>query len=121
MTAIKVCGITCIEDAELAVECGVDAIGVNLISVSKRLVDVETARQVARAVSGRLEVVGLVADLTASELADVRAATEVDLLQLHAMPTRAAGSHRNRGRAAGHCSNPGRRDGEDQALTVLGW
>ena len=83
MTAIKVCGVTCVEDAELAIGCGVDAIGVNLIPSSRRLVELSTARAIAQAAYGRAEVVGLVADLSVSELLELRDAAQLDLLQLH--------------------------------------
>jgi phosphoribosylanthranilate isomerase len=83
VTAVKVCGLTCVEDAELAVDCGADAVGVNLISGSKRAVDLAVARRIAAQMSGRATVVAVVADLPLEELRRLRERTRVDLLQLH--------------------------------------
>jgi phosphoribosylanthranilate isomerase len=83
VTTVKVCGVTCVDDAELAIHCGVDAVGVNLIPTSKRVVDLTGARRIAEALAGRAVVVGVVADLGETELRELRAAARLDLLQLH--------------------------------------
>jgi len=83
VTHVKVCGITTIEDAGLAVRAGADAIGINLIPVSKRRVDPATARRIVQAVAGRITTVAVVADLPVAELQRLRSETGVDLLQLH--------------------------------------
>ncbi len=80
---VKVCGITCVADAEMAVALGVDAIGINLIPSSVRFVDESTARQIADAVRGRVRTVAVVAEHEPNELERVRTATRVDWLQLH--------------------------------------
>jgi phosphoribosylanthranilate isomerase len=80
---VKVCGITCLEDAKLALELGVDAIGVNLIESSARWVGEQTARQIADAVRGRLRTVAVVATHQRSELDRLCESTGVDWLQLH--------------------------------------
>jgi phosphoribosylanthranilate isomerase len=83
VTHVKVCGLTTVEDARLAVRAGADAIGINLIRVSKRRVDSETADRIVRAVAGRVITVAVVADLPLAELRRLRSETGVDLLQLH--------------------------------------
>ena len=83
VTHIKVCGITTVEDAELAVRAGVDSIGINLIAVSKRRVDAAVARSIVHAIAGRVTTIAVAADLSVEELRRVRRDTEVDLLQLH--------------------------------------
>jgi phosphoribosylanthranilate isomerase len=80
---VKICGITTQHDAELAVEAGADAIGLNLVPASKRFVDAAQARAIASAVKGKVEVVLVVADRPLSELLALRASTGVDWLQLH--------------------------------------
>jgi phosphoribosylanthranilate isomerase len=80
---VKVCGVTCVEDAELAVRCGADAVGVNLIATSRRVVDAKLAAGIARAVAGRAVVVAVVADLSATQLREIRSRVGADLCQLH--------------------------------------
>jgi phosphoribosylanthranilate isomerase len=83
MVWIKICGITCIEDARLAAEFGADAIGINLVPTSKRRVDVSTARAIAAAVRDNVTVVGVVADASLDEMRGFRTVIGLDLLQLH--------------------------------------
>jgi phosphoribosylanthranilate isomerase len=83
VTTVKVCGVTCVDDSELAIHCGVDAIGVNLVPTSKRVVDLAGVRRIVEAVAGRAVVVGVVADLAESELRELRVAARLDVLQLH--------------------------------------
>jgi phosphoribosylanthranilate isomerase len=78
---VKICGVTSIEDAVMAVDLG--AVGVNLIPTSLRVVDVSTARGIARAVGGRALVVGVVADLDVDAMRALRDAAELGCLQLH--------------------------------------
>jgi phosphoribosylanthranilate isomerase len=80
---VKVCGVTTLADAQLAVEAGADAVGVNLVSASRRSVDTATARAIAAAVKGKAEVVLVVADRPVAELLELRSSTGADWLQLH--------------------------------------
>jgi phosphoribosylanthranilate isomerase len=80
---VKICGITNTEDATLAVDAGADAIGVNLVRSSPRYVDELTAREIARAVAGQIEVVGVVANLSIDEMQRLRADLGIRDLQLH--------------------------------------
>jgi phosphoribosylanthranilate isomerase len=80
---VKICGVTTLEDARLAVEAGADAVGLNLVPASKRCVDAATARAIALAVKGKAEVVLVVADRPVAELLELRAGTGADWLQLH--------------------------------------
>ena len=80
---IKICGITTIADAEGCVAAGADMIGLNFVPGSPRAIDVARARDIADAVRGRAEIVGVVADLDEAQLAALRAAVGLDRLQLH--------------------------------------
>jgi phosphoribosylanthranilate isomerase len=80
---VKICGITTARDAEMAIEAGADLIGLNFVPSSKRYVRAELARPIVEAIAGRVEVVGVVANLSLAALEELRAATAVDSLQLH--------------------------------------
>lgn len=80
---IKVCGVTCVEDADACLAAGVDAIGLNFVAASPRAVDVTTAREIVAHVRDRALVVAVVADLSIDAVGDLRVATGVDCVQLH--------------------------------------
>lgn len=80
---VKVCGITTVEQATAVVECGVDAIGVNLIPGSKRAVSRDLAQSITLAVAGRAKVFGVIANLVVSEAAELRQQGCCHVLQLH--------------------------------------
>lgn len=80
---IKICGITSIEDAELAISAGADAIGLNCISTSPRAVTGNVARDIVESCKGRVEVIGIVADLRTEEALAVRESVGFSALQLH--------------------------------------
>jgi phosphoribosylanthranilate isomerase len=80
---VKVCGITRVEDAVFAVECGVEMVGLNFVPSSVRCITSETARQIAAAVAGRAEIIGVVANEDASRLNALRSEARVDAFQLH--------------------------------------
>ncbi|HKA88846.1 MAG TPA: phosphoribosylanthranilate isomerase [Haliangiales bacterium] len=77
---VKICGITRIEDARVAVAAGADWIGVNLWPRSRRYVPLERAREIAAAAAGVVRV----AVFVNAPRADIEAALAfVDLVQLH--------------------------------------
>ena len=80
---IKICGITAVDDAETALMLGADAIGVNLITVSKRCVDEDTLKRIVERVDGRALVIAVVADRPVEELQHLLSATGLDRIQLH--------------------------------------
>jgi phosphoribosylanthranilate isomerase len=80
---IKICGVTSVDDARRAVEAGADAVGVNLVPSSKRYVDESTARAIAQALDGAVEVVGVVADRPVAELSALATRLGLRSLQLH--------------------------------------
>jgi len=80
---VKVCGVTTIADAEACVEAGVDLIGLNFVAASPRFIDPERAAEIAEAVRGRVELVGVVADEAAPALRALCDRVGLDRLQLH--------------------------------------
>lgn len=80
---VKVCGVTRVEDAELAAALGAGFIGLNFYPPSPRFVSVERARAIADAVRGRARVVGVFVNRPAAEVEAIDAAVGLDLLQLH--------------------------------------
>lgn len=80
---VKVCGVTRVEDAVFAVESGVQLIGLNFVPSSVRYVSAATARELVAAIAGRAEVVGVVANLSAPQMAELRRDAWLDTLQLH--------------------------------------
>ena len=80
---VKVCGVTRVLDAVAAAEAGVDAIGLNFVSASSRCVDVDTAREVAAAVRGRVMLVGVFRDQSVDDVLEVVELVGLDGVQIH--------------------------------------
>jgi len=87
MTFVKICGITSVDDALLAIAAGADALGLNFVPTSKRVVDVATATHIVESVGDLVELVAVVANRSAGELEDLRRATGIRWLQLHGAET----------------------------------
>jgi len=83
MTYIKICGITSVEDAILAAEAGADALGLNFVPSSKRVIDTATAAHIADALGASVQLIAVVADRSAPELEELRLSTGIRWLQLH--------------------------------------
>lgn len=83
MTHVKICGVTSAADAELCVAAGASAIGLNFVPSSPRVVTPERAREIARAVRGRVLVVGVVANLAVDAMLSLKKDAELECLQLH--------------------------------------
>jgi phosphoribosylanthranilate isomerase len=79
----KICGITCIDDAEACVSVGASAIGINLIRESPRAVDADLARTITERVGDRSSVVLVVANLATADALQLLAYTGAGCLQLH--------------------------------------
>lgn len=80
---IKICGVTSVGDARLAIESGADALGLNFAPGSPRCLGSEEARIIREAIPLTVEVVGVFVD---APLDDIRAHAEyvgLDTAQLH--------------------------------------
>jgi phosphoribosylanthranilate isomerase len=83
VTRVKVCGITRLEDAELAASLGAWAIGFILWPGSKRAADPAVAAGIARAVRRRVEPVGVFVNASLDEIAHAADAIGLSHIQLH--------------------------------------
>jgi len=77
---IKICGITTVEDAELAIGLGASAIGL-IFAPSRREVSPDRARELVRQVRGRVEVVGVFKEI--HSIHAVHEAVGLDRVQVH--------------------------------------
>jgi phosphoribosylanthranilate isomerase len=82
-TRIKICGITSLNDADLAVKAGVDAIGLVFYRNSPRHVEPEQARHIMDALPPFITTVGLFVDADEAAIRQVLEQAPVDLLQFH--------------------------------------
>jgi phosphoribosylanthranilate isomerase len=82
-TAVKICGITRVEDALLAASAGAHAIGTVLYSRSPRAVEAALARRIVRAVPPFVTTVTLLVDPTAAEVERVLEEVQPSMLQFH--------------------------------------
>ncbi len=84
---IKICGITSIGDAQLAVNAGADAIGLVFYASSPRSVSIEQAAVIANSVGPFVTVVGLFVDADEVFIRDVLAKVSLHVLQFHGNET----------------------------------
>jgi phosphoribosylanthranilate isomerase len=82
-TRVKICGVTSVEDAELAVSCGAWAVGMIFHRDSPRLCDRETAAAIGTALKRRAEVAGVFVNTPLDELVGIAEETGITMLQLH--------------------------------------
>lgn len=83
---VKVCGVTSVGDALMAVDMGASLLGLNFYPQSPRLVPVPLAAEIAAAVRQRaagVTVVGVFVNAPLGEMRRVDRAVRLDLLQFH--------------------------------------
>ena len=80
---VKICGVTRRDDAEMAVELGAWAIGLNFHEPSPRRVDIDTAAAIGAEFRRRAEVVGIFVNRELGEVAEIADACSLTMLQLH--------------------------------------
>lgn len=83
MVRVKICGITCVEDAMVAVKAGADALGFVFWNGSLRCIDPLRAKAVIAALPPFLTRVGLFVDAEPEEVREVAGIAGVDVVQLH--------------------------------------
>jgi len=80
---VKICGVTTAEDAALAASLGATAVGMVFWTGSPRAVDVDRARQIARALPPFVSAVGVFVDQPVDDVSEVAEAVGLDAIQLH--------------------------------------
>jgi len=83
MTRVKICGLTRLDDINVAVDAGADAIGLVFYPPSPRYVDLQTAAMLARAVPPFVTIVGLFVNADAAIVNETLAAVPLHVLQFH--------------------------------------
>lgn len=86
-TRVKICGVTCAEDALAACEIGVDAIGIIFHPPASRGVSLLTAEQILSAIPPFVTPVGLFLDSPTANVSSVAARLHLNWLQLHGHET----------------------------------
>lgn len=86
-TRVKICGITCPEDALAAAAAGADAIGLVFYPPSPRAVNVEQAQAICAVLPAFVSRVALFVNASASEVRAVLEQLPIDCLQFHGEET----------------------------------
>jgi phosphoribosylanthranilate isomerase len=79
MTWVKICGMTNLEDALVAVDAGANAVGFVFYEKSPRYVPVETAREIVNKLPDRIETVGVF--VGSSQAVETALAVGLDAMQ----------------------------------------
>ncbi len=80
---VKICGLKTEAALEAALAAGADYVGLVFCEQSPRNLDLATARALAETARGRAKIVALLVDPDDRRLADVLAAVDPDMIQLH--------------------------------------
>ena len=82
-TRVKMCGFTRVEDAVMAAELGVDAIGLVFYPPSPRHVTLAQAAAISKALPAFTSVVALFVDAADAQIREVLQSISVDCIQFH--------------------------------------
>ena len=83
MVRVKICGITNVDDALLAVEAGADALGFVFYPGSPRCVTPERAAEIIRVLPPFVQTVGLFVNESAERVNAIAKECRLDIIQLH--------------------------------------
>ena len=84
---VKICGITCLEDALAAVDAGADALGFNFYPASPRFATIEKVARIVQKVPQDTLRVGVFVDAGVHEIARIVREAGLDLAQVHGDPS----------------------------------
>lgn len=87
MVKVKICGITNLEDALMAVEAGADALGFVFFKGSPRFISPEEAATVIRLLPPFVQVVGLFVNEEVATVNSIADRCGIDIVQLHGEET----------------------------------
>lgn len=82
-TRVKICGLTSVEDALVAVNYGVDAIGLVFYEPSPRYVEIDQACSIAKSMPAFVTKTALFVNPDKNYVEQVLAEVDIDLLQFH--------------------------------------
>lgn len=83
VTRVKICGITRIEDATVAVQAGAHAIGLVFYEHSPRYISVEQAKMISAKLPPFVTTVGLFVNASANYIDQIISSVNLNLLQFH--------------------------------------
>lgn len=83
MIQFKICGITNLDDANVAMDSGASAIGFIFYPKSPRYIEPEKAREITQKLNGNVKTVGVFVDETAEQVNDIAEQVNLDFIQLH--------------------------------------
>jgi phosphoribosylanthranilate isomerase len=83
MTHVKICGVTSVQDVELCVAAGADAIGLNFAPGSPRCLTLAAALPLAQAIPAHVLSVGVFVNADLEQLLEYKRALSLGCLQLH--------------------------------------
>jgi len=82
-TRIKICGITNLQDAQAAVNCGVDILGFNFYKASPRYINPEATRTIIRQLPFYMSTVGILVQPRKDEMLQIAQESLVNALQVY--------------------------------------
>ena len=82
-TRIKICGITNLQDAQAAVNCGVDILGFNFYKASPRYINPEATRAIIRQLPFYLGTAGILVQPRKDEMLQIAQESLVNALQVY--------------------------------------
>jgi phosphoribosylanthranilate isomerase len=84
MVKLKVCGITSIEDARAAIECGAEYLGFNFYPKSPRYISPQSARAIIERLPDEIISIGVfVNEATPEDVGEILATSGANMAQLH--------------------------------------
>jgi phosphoribosylanthranilate isomerase len=83
MTRVKICGITSLQDAALAVRLGADMIGFNFYQKSPRFIEPQAAADIAKSVSDDVVKVGVFVNMEIYRISELVSLIGLDAVQIH--------------------------------------
>ncbi len=82
MVRVKICGITSLKDARMAVDCGADALGF-VFAKSPRKISLQDARSIIRALGPWISTVGVFVDESPANIKKIAQFCGLSSVQLH--------------------------------------
>jgi phosphoribosylanthranilate isomerase len=82
-TRVKICGFTQVQDAVVAANLGVDAIGLVFYPPSPRNVNLDKAKEIVKALPAFVTVVALFVDEQEAQIREVLSKVAIDCIQFH--------------------------------------